>query len=218
LNIREIYLDLDDVLCAFSPFVFNELVGTDNEISYDWWQPRWGFQIEAAVADTRRLLGKGQLPGDFWLNVTRDIWANVPKTPFCDWLIDAARRAVGFERVFILTRPTRHGDCYGGKADWVISQLGELWVEQLVLTKHKHKLASADRLLIDDSAENIDAFLAAGGNTIMVARPWNPLSREPCPVEYIRHKWTHYFADPMPAFTIPEIETTDGQQGMEEAR
>jgi len=202
--IQEIYLDLDDVLCMCVPHVFNELAGTDNEMSYDWWQRRWLYSIQQGVAEVRQLLGKHQLEGDFWSHVSRDVWASIPKTPFCDWLVDAACRAVGIENVFFLTRPTRYGDCYGGKADWIIEQLGEPHVEQLMLTKHKAKLARSDRLLIDDRPSNIDEFLAAGGKTIMCPRPWNALDGED-PVEYIRHKWVHYFADPMPEYE-PEVE------------
>lgn len=195
--IREIYLDLDDVLNLCVPFVFNELAGTCNEMSYDWWQLRWEYSIQRGVAETRRLLGKGELQGDFWEHITRDMWATIPKTPFCDWLVEASCRAVGVENVFILTRPTRFGDCHGGKADWVREQLGEIFVDQMILTKHKAKLAKEDRLLIDDRPLNIDEFLAACGKTIMCPRPWNPLRGED-PVEYIRHRWVGYFGDPMP--------------------
>jgi 5'(3')-deoxyribonucleotidase len=132
------------------------------------------------------------------------VWAAVPKTPFCDWLVEAACREVGFENVFILTRPTRHGDCYAGKADWVINNLGEPFVEQLIPTKHKCKLAREWTLLIDDSFRNVDAFLASGGKTIMCPRPWNALSHED-PAQYIAYSWTHYFNEPIEA-PVPEDE------------
>jgi hypothetical protein len=197
LRIREIHLDLDDVLCAFTPYVYNCLVGTTNEISYDWWLSEWGFGMAAAVDEGRELLGKDALLGDFWSHVTRSMWATVPKTPLCDWLVEASCRAVGSENVFILSRPTPFGDCHGGKADWVRGQLGSAWVDRMILTKYKAKLAKSGRLLVDDSDDNIDAFRAGGGSVITCPRPWNCFRGED-PVEYIRHKWTWYFADPMP--------------------
>ena len=42
-------------------------------------------------------------------------------------------------------------------------------------TIRKHFCARPDALLIDDSDHNVEAFLAHGGQAILVPRPWNPL-------------------------------------------
>ena len=206
--IREIYLDLDDVLNFCAPFIINEVAGTRNEMSYEWWQRRWGYEIIEGITEIRESLGKNPISGDFWATISRDVWATIPKTPECDWLFDAACRAVGVENVYILTRPTRYGDCHGGKIDWVIESLGEMYVERTILTKFKSKLAKEDRLLIDDNPLNVDGWLAAGGRSIMVPRPWNPLHAFPV-AEYISVSWENYFAVPMPEFSYTEEAETE---------
>jgi hypothetical protein len=199
LRISEIYLDLDDCLAIFTPVCFNEMTGLDKELTYDWWLTRWQFNISGAVAETRASLGKEPLPGYFWSHVPRELWANLPKTGICDWLLNAAVSAVGMENVYILTRPTREPSCFAGKADWVRDNLGEFWVDQTILTGHKELLAESYRLLIDDSPRNVDLWLANGGCSIFVPRPWNP-AWDFIPSAYIKARWSEYFREPMPEY------------------
>jgi len=59
----------------------------------------------------------------------------------------------------------------------------QLWIEAymydsdetlaIIYCKQKQLLAGHGRLLIDDSKANTDAFEKAGGETILIPRPWN---------------------------------------------
>lgn len=45
--------------------------------------------------------------------------------------------------------------------------------QQLFIGNSKYLLAGPDRILVDDSDKNCEEFVAAGGNAILVPRPWN---------------------------------------------
>jgi len=66
-------------------------------------------------------------------------------------------------------------ESYTGKALWVQKHLPEYSKRLIVTPVPKSEFAHRDILLIDDKDENVEGFVKAGGNAILVPRPWNEL-------------------------------------------
>lgn len=75
--------------------------------------------------------------------------------------------------VKFLTGPMVSVDCFGGKAAWIsqkfLPERGKWALTDLIIchSKRKSLLAGPSRILIDDSAENIASWTAAGGIGIL---------------------------------------------------
>jgi len=193
LRIKEIYLDLDDVLNTLAPYVLVKLLLLDKDPkSYVWWDSRWGYSIASAARDLANKAGCCEPGSPFWSNFDREGWASVPLDPNAVWLIDTCSQLVGAENVFILTRPTQFGDCYAGKCDWVSDKLGQHWLDRLIVTGQKRLLARKDRLLIDDHQDNLTSWEFAGGEAIAYPRPWNS-KKGLDPAEHVRMRLSGWF-------------------------
>ena len=163
MNGHKIYLDCDGV---FADFVTGILAALDYPYEgIDKW--KWG-----------RVFDIFPLVGTNWAEAsklcTQDFWANLP------WMPDGRDiREEVFNRfmpteTMLLTKPMDNDDSYTGKAQWVTEHMPEL--RRRVVPTHVMKSEFAydfNCLLIDDSQDNIDCFVAAGGAGIVVPRPWN---------------------------------------------
>jgi 5'(3')-deoxyribonucleotidase len=69
-------------------------------------------------------------------------------------------------------------ESYTGKALWVNKWIPVFNKRFIITHAPKHLLAGSDTLLIDDKDQNIEEFVAAGGQGILVPRPWNRLHEQ----------------------------------------
>ena len=91
-------------------------------------------------------------------------WHELRPTPFASDLV-ALLRARG--EIFIASSPSLSPGCAAGKIGWLQSRFGRHF-RGYAITPAKHLLSAPGRVLIDDSAENVDAFRAGGGEGILV--------------------------------------------------
>lgn len=180
-RIREVYLDLDDTLNSLTLYILGHLRGLNIGVyDYDQFPIEAGYNIELAY---RLLRDREKVPSlypdyttqEFWDGVTEDIWATVPKSKEYDFLMRTCIDLVGKENIYILTSPTKSPECYSGKARWIYSMLPGWLQRQHFIGSHKQRLAWDGALLVDDADHNVDAFRGAGGNAILIPRPWNTL-------------------------------------------
>lgn len=107
---------------------------------------------------------------DFWNNLTDDFWVNLNFTKEAKTILTLLEDF----KPCILTSPGWTGA--GGKQKWLRKNLPKYFKEERYLIgPAKHYLAHAFSLLIDDSENNVEKFREAGGNAILVPRPWNSL-------------------------------------------
>ena len=98
-----------------------------------------------------------------------------------DWMSDgreieeAVRCTFGSENVYLVTLPMPNSESWMGKVEWVNKHLSLYHKQLIISTAPKSLLAGPDTLLIDDKDQNIEEFRAAGGQGILVPRPWNEL-------------------------------------------
>ena len=162
--ISRIFVDLDDVLVDFR----------GGAIRLHGWDP----------ADCRPEMwdmceSRGVTQEDFWKPIDEageDFWYLLQPHPWIHEVIELVERHVG-EEWYIVTSPSRHVSSYVGKLKWVKAWFGAQFDRMIPMT-HKHLLADYDRVLIDDSPDNILEFNNAGGIGILFPNVGNSLHEQ----------------------------------------
>lgn len=99
-------------------------------------------------------------------------WEELPPTYDCYEIVKLLES--NFDEIIILSHPDKHPGCMAGKVLWLQRHFLQ-FSESYIFTPHKHFVAAPGRMLIDDHDTNVLRFRAAGGNAILVPRPWNSL-------------------------------------------
>jgi len=167
----KIYLDMDGVITDLVPAAL-EWYGCD-DYTDDMWPDEVGYDIVKAY---HILSNRNYITADyFWRGLTQDFWATIPKTPFCDELIDFLLS--NYSKVYVCTSCTFDPESASGKLEWIQKFLPECLNRNYIITPHKHLLARSDSVLIDDCDNHIEDFENNGGYGILVPRPWNKRKR-----------------------------------------
>ena len=121
---------------------------------------------------------------DDWPDITSETVDTVCTTKFWDsleWMHDGhdiLREVTKYfkaEQIYLLTYPMPNVESATGKWMWVQKHLPEYYKQTIITQVPKSLFAKPDFLLIDDKNENVEDFIAAGGDAILVPRPWNKL-------------------------------------------
>jgi 5'(3')-deoxyribonucleotidase len=162
-----IYLDCDGVYADF-------VTGILEAMDYDWdGYQKWPW---GQVFDIFPLIGSS------WADASRycdaDFWANLPWMPDGKEIIHEVLKRVRPNETMVLTKPMDHDGSYTGKAQWITRNIPGLRKRLVPTHVDKHEFAKDfNTLLIDDSQDNVDKFIKAGGAAILVPRPWNENER-----------------------------------------
>jgi len=73
----------------------------------------------------------------------------------------------------LCSAPSACPNAAAGKIQWAKDQLGEMGKKKLILVDNKSFLAREGVVLVDDMVHNTVAFIEAGGEAVLVPRPWN---------------------------------------------
>jgi len=170
--IKKIFLDLDDVLNTFTPYVLSEICGRD--VTYNDYPVEAGWNIhEAAMI----LTGNKRFSDAtyFWSLVTRKMWASVPLASEFYGVFSVSANCVGRKNVFILTAPTLDPECLAGKLEWIQRSCPDWIKRQYIITPRKEVCAGRGCLLIDDNEDNVNNFTRENcdSDAILIPRPWN---------------------------------------------
>ncbi len=206
--IKEIFIDLDDVLNTFTMYALRQMGCSVSRTNYDEYDPDWGYDIVKACNELRaNLNGQNRTISytalSFWDSVPQSLWAFVPKTYFCDELIETCANLVGKRNVCILTTPIDDPDCVAGKLEW-IQEFLPTWIHrQYAMCPRKEFCAHPNALLIDDKESNLFDFTSGfrGGYGILVPRPWNANRNVRPPGGYVMSCLRLRFSYPMPGET-----------------
>jgi 5'(3')-deoxyribonucleotidase len=121
--------------------------------------------------DTAKVIGMA--PEKFWRPCNRqEFWEQLEWTEDGTEILDAAEKLLGPENVYLLTSPTISAGAYAGKFAWVEQNLPH-YKRRLLMGACKHLCALEGTVLVDDSDKNVEDFRRAGGEAILVPRPWN---------------------------------------------
>ena len=182
MNIKRIFLDVDDVLVDFTFAAMSEIGINTGRIDKESFYERWGYDIVAA-SNYYRMPEPFLTAAEFWRKFDRRFWATLDRTKECDTLIRASCEIVGVENVFLLTGPINDPECAAGKMELIRDTFPDFWKDRrYMIAPPKYACAYLGALLIDDSDRNVNEFRAAGGQAALVPQPWNSehaLSGEP---------------------------------------
>ena len=103
----------------------------------------------------------------FWINL--------------DWMHDghdilrAVVKRFDPKSIYLCTAPMPNTETASGKVKWIEKNIPDYLSRWIITPVPKKILANPNSLLIDDKDENIAEFCEAGGQGILVPRPWNEL-------------------------------------------
>lgn len=152
--IKTVFLDMDGVLTNFNKAVCEEF-----NLPYPPQIYHFFPKIRKEVNDFCDTL--------FWQNLE---WMHDGRE-----ILRAIMGTLGLETIFLLTGMMPNPGCGTGKMMWIQTNL-PIYSPQVILhslSVPKSFLARPDALLIDDKDENVEEFIAAGGEGILVPRHWN---------------------------------------------
>ncbi|MEN6532315.1 MAG: hypothetical protein ABFD89_01545 [Bryobacteraceae bacterium] len=125
----------------------------------------------------------------FWAPAnTAEFWDELEPMPDFKEILAAVEGAFGRENICILSSPSLSELCIVGKLRWIARHMPD-YKRRFLFGPCKEFCAAVDRVLIDDADTNVKRFGAAGGQTILLPRPWNSdhlLSLHP--VQVLRHR------------------------------
>ena len=161
-KIKTVFLDMDGVITDFAKGVCKALGKVnpypDETRDYTFWHA-WP---DISTKDVNAICNQ-----EFWHNLE---WTDDGRDT-----LRAIMDTLGLEKVYFLTIPMPNLESASGKMMWINDNL-PVYLGRIIITTRevpKSLLARPDALLIDDKDENVDEFIAAGGQGILVPRPWN---------------------------------------------
>jgi 5'(3')-deoxyribonucleotidase len=75
--------------------------------------------------------------------------------------------------VYLASYPMDHPEAWAGKLWWINENMPAYKTRVMLMTVHKQILARPNTILIDDRDDNVDKFIAAGGEAYLIPQPWN---------------------------------------------
>jgi len=161
-------VDLDGVLANF---VQGAMRVHNTWFSFD--DVRWGIEEQF-----------GMDPKKFWAKCDEAFWAELEPTEEKVALLALVESYFDPAEIYICSSPCATMGSATGKIRWVEKHIPN-YRRQLILTGRKEHFANSGRLLIDDSDSNCEKWRAAGGDALLVPRPWND-NRGENTMDYIR--------------------------------
>lgn len=116
----------------------------------------------------------GLTAADFWMQIQNAgpaFWEDLPPTEECYDILDLLEKSFGVENICLLSAVLM-STAAAGKVNWIKRFLPR-YKKQYLLGCAKHFMARPDAVLVDDADHNVEAFAGAGGQSILVPRPWN---------------------------------------------
>ena len=173
--LRTIFLDLDDVCNKYTMHVLRCVVGNHVRLTTPAFPPSaattsWRLPISWAARTTTPTCSGPRSQG----RSGRRCRAQTSSTGWCRRLCSVS----GTSTFFIASSSVIDPDALAGKLEWIHRNMPSWIWRRYVFTEHKYLLAAPDALLIDDHQGNCEEFEAAGGQSILVPRPWNRLAEK----------------------------------------
>lgn len=154
------FLDVDGVLANFNKRAFEALglpYSYDHPALREW---HWYEYFDLNFDELDSVCTADFWAGIQWMPDGRDILALVESK---------------FDDIYLLTSPMPNPGSGTGKILWIERHLPK-YKKRLIITQvDKSIFAGPDTILIDDRDRNIEKFILAGGNGILVPRTWNCL-------------------------------------------
>lgn len=155
-----VYLDVDGVLASFNKAMY-QVFGLP--YSYHFIEKWHWFPTIHQTTETVSAKCTFDVVSNFeWIHDGRTIF-------------DLVATKFNQKNIYLLTTPMPNVEFASGRWAWIKKHLPDFYWQTIICPAPKKLLAKPDTLLIDDNTKNVDEFRQAGGQTILVPRPWNSL-------------------------------------------
>lgn len=181
MNLKpKIYVDLDGVIKSFvQPAMQRHGAYIPSEAYYP---SQFQWDILGATNHIRASRGLPRLSATaFWDSFDYDFWFGLGMYDEAEKFLEMLD-CIG--EVYFATSPTLSSACVAGKFDWVKHHFRDR-LRNLYIGAAKEGFAKPGAILIDDRNENVDNFIACGGQAFLVPRPWNRGGWQPEPYNHI---------------------------------
>lgn len=157
-----VLVDMDGVICDFvrAAIKLHNLPIKPKDCDWDFFKPFFLGNIK-----------------DFWDKLDFNFWLNLPMHQDGLQLLKWILAKQGSDDVFFCSTPTLSPGCVDGKIAW-IKKYFDFMDRRYLITEYKEAAAHSDILLLDDRDSNIERFTKAGGNAVLIPRPWNSKKAE----------------------------------------
>ncbi len=162
-----ILLDMDGVLTDFVGGALRIHGWTREAFEHVW--PLQSYDLAGPMGLTEEA---------FWRPISamnEVFWMGLQPLPWARELMELIRSVT--DDWYIVSRPSQDPSCYSGKAFWLKRFFQDQSFDRFVLTPHKHIFVGPNVLLIDDLEENINNFVAVGGDGLVFPSRHNCLHR-----------------------------------------
>lgn len=154
-RVKKLFLDMDGLLTDFQ----REMLRRHQPHKLQYHEVNWNFWGQM-----------GKTKDEFWSVADYDFWAKLPWCPEGEALLKNIERIVGRKNVTLLSSPGVGS--MDGKEFWINQHIPE-YNSQFMFGREKWRAAHQGALLVDDSDQNCIEFKNAGGDFVLVPRPWN---------------------------------------------
>ena len=173
--IKTVYLDMDGVLVNFLGGLHKALDVPYSYENYPYEKGKWDMLTDIPIGKWDEELGHDEHYTFEQCNDCCDMvfWVDL------NWMHDGHEilRAILDEfntsLIYLLTTPMPNLESASGKMMWVNDNLPVYLKRTIITQAPKHLLARPDTVLFDDKDENVNKFRKAGGQAILINRPWN---------------------------------------------
>lgn len=152
-----IFFDVDGVIADFVGGILKQHNREDIQRK----DVRWGLEAQLGIA-----------PADFWHPLGFEFWANLPMLDDGWRFLQQAEWMLGAANIGLLTSPCDTPGCIDGKRKWIKRYFPD-YERRTFFGSAKHLFAGPTKILVDDNDDNCRRFMEAGGQTLLVPRPWN---------------------------------------------
>jgi hypothetical protein len=160
-KITRIFLDLDGVLADWATAAIRAH-NRDPKLVLELW-PAGVYEMADVIGISGNALWR---PIDA---AGAEFWAELEPLP---WMFDLFKACTTIAPTTILTSPSKHVSCPGGKTAWLQRHFGSSFRNYLI-GPDKAACARRGAVLIDDRDDGCKAFEAAGGHAVVFPQPWN---------------------------------------------
>lgn len=132
----------------------------------------------------------GMTPDQFWAPIDAvgsEFWRSLSPTAEAEAIVHLVQTTFGPDNVAVLTAPSDDPQCVPGKRAWMRQHFPQLARKMIFANAStKHFMACPGSFLVDDRDSNVQDFTRAGGQGILVPRPWNSLYGTSAVIETVR--------------------------------
>lgn len=104
-----------------------------------------------------------------------DFWVSLEWMPDGKKILEVIEKKFKQKNIYLVTAPMLNPGSGTGKMLWVEKNLSSYYKRLIITSAPKSLFANSNTLLIDDKDENINEFVNAGGEGILIPRLWNSL-------------------------------------------